>query len=235
MPRQAAAFTGRRFYHEIGRVMIAWALRLFFSLYGRWEVRGLEHIPRAGGFVVAGNHVSYLDPLVGWAAVYGTRWLWGVGRDDLWNHGLVAFLLDCIGVIPIKRGSADRAMIRRALELVAKGDGVGLFPEGTRSADGKLQPAQAGVGMLVLKSGAPVIPAAFLGTYEMLPRHRNRLKRAKLIVAFGSPLTFSPDTSREAVTDAVMRAIAALMTENGFPTEPPLPARSVSEEKASEA
>lgn len=217
---------GQRFDQRIVHHLFAFACRIFFRLYGQWQVLGLENIPRTGGLLLAANHASYLDPLLGWAAIYGTRKMWGVARDDLWKRRIVAYLLDSIGVFPVRRNSADRAMIRRVLDVIARGDAVGIFPEGTRTHDGLLNPAQPGIALLVQKSGVPLVPVALIGTFEMLPRKQKRLKRAQLKVIIGEPMTFAPDTSREEITTRLMAAIAGLMTANGLPMAPPTPERA---------
>jgi 1-acyl-sn-glycerol-3-phosphate acyltransferase len=205
------------------RFLLLWLLRAFFALYGRWQVVGKEHIPRAGRLIFAANHVSYLDPVLGWAAITGTRQVYGIARETLWKNRVVGYLLDSIGAIPVKRSAADRAFFRRAMQVLEQGGAVGIFPEGTRAPDGRLRAAQPGVGFLVQKSHAPVVPVALLGTYEMLPRGRSRLKRAPLKVVVGPPLEFAPDQSREAIGQEIMAALARLLTEHGHPTLPPNP------------
>jgi 1-acyl-sn-glycerol-3-phosphate acyltransferase len=222
----------RRLTHHL----LAWVLRLFFRLYGRWKIFGKEHIPRTGPVLFAANHASYLDPPLGWAAAYRQRKMWGMARDDLWKNRIIAYLLDSIGVIPLRRRSADRAALRQAIEILNAGETVGIFPEGTRTPDGKLLPAQPGIALLVQRTGAPVLPVAILGTYEMLPRNQKKLKRARLAVIFGEPLHFTAEASREEITTKTMEAIAGLMTAHGCPMEPPSPERSalVEEEDSSQ-
>lgn len=229
---------GQRFEQRIVHHLLAFIFRLFFRLYGRWQVLGLENVPKTGGVLFAANHASYLDPPLGWAAMYGTRKLWGVARDDLWKNKVIGYLLDCIGVFPVKRHSADRAMIRRVLEVLARGDTVGIFPEGLRTHDGLLNPAEPGIALLVQKANVPLIPVALIGTYEMLSRHQKKLKRARIKVIVGVPMTFAPDTPRDVITTQLMEAIAALMTAHGCSTEPPGPERAAllaANEAASEA
>jgi 1-acyl-sn-glycerol-3-phosphate acyltransferase len=213
----------QRFDHILTHHLLGVLLRLLFRLYGRWKVIGVENVPKTGAAIFAANHASYVDPPLGWAALYGYRQVWGIARDDLWKKRLVGYLLDSIGVFPVKRNSADRAMFRRALDLLAHGEAVGLFPEGTRTRDGKLQPAQPGVALLVQKSGAPLIPVALLGTYAMFPMHAQKFRRVPLKVVFGKPMIFGPNAAREEITAQLMEAIAALMSAGGVPTEPPVP------------
>jgi 1-acyl-sn-glycerol-3-phosphate acyltransferase len=207
-------------------------LRLWFRLYARWQVTGLANVPRTGPVIFAANHASYIDPLLGSAAIYGTRRMWGVAKVELWKHPVAAYLMDCLYSIPVQRHTADRVMIRRVLELLAIGETVGIFPEGTRTSDGCLQPAEPGLALLVQKSGAPVVPVAMMGTYEMLPRNNKKLRRVPLKVALGEPITFPADASREAILNGVMAAIADLLTANGQPTAPPLHGKAAQPSKA---
>ena len=211
----------QRFDHRVTHHLLGILTRLFFRFYSRWKIIGLENVPRTGAVLLAANHASYVDPILGWAAIYGYRRVWGIAKSELWDSKVLGYLLHSIGVFPVKRGSADRAMFRLALDLLAKGEAVGLFPEGTRTEDGKLLPAQPGIALLVQKSGVPVIPVALLGTFAMFPRHSKKFKRVRLTVAFGEPIHFAPNVSREEVTTKLMEAIAALMTATGEPTEPP--------------
>lgn len=199
------------------------ALRLFYSLYGRWTVIGRENVPRTGGVLLAGNHVSLLDPPMVGGALFGYRRVRFMAKIELWSNKIGGFIMDRIMSFPVKRGTADRATIRRTLEWLAQGDAIAIFPEGERSEDGKLQPAQPGVALLVQKSGVPVVPVAIIGTHKMFPKGQKRLKRVPLRIAFGKPIYFPPGAARETITSEIMARIAELLTENGQPTDPPPP------------
>jgi 1-acyl-sn-glycerol-3-phosphate acyltransferase len=216
----AAAPLSRWDHRVMNRILAAFAL-FVFRVYGRLRVVGLENVPATGAVLLAANHASYADPPLAWAAVYPRRRPWGIAKSELWDRPVVAYLLNCIGVYPVRRGAADRAAIRQALSLLERGEVVGIFPEGTRTSDGNLQPGRAGIALLMQKSGAPVVPVAILGTYAMMPRHRKWPRPARLTVAFGKPMHFDKEMGREEIVDALMAAIAQLMTENGQPTEPP--------------
>jgi len=142
--------------------------RIWFRVYARWRVIGLEHIPLAGGVLIVANHSSNIDALLGWAAVHKRRRMWGVAKVELWQRPLLRYCMYAIGGIPVHRGVADRTFIRTVLDLLARGEVVGLFPEGTRTLDGKLQPAQPGIALLALKSGVPVVPLALIGSVAAL-------------------------------------------------------------------
>lgn len=204
-------------YHATGIV-----LRLFFRIWGRWEVIGLrENIPTSGPLLICANHASNVDPPLGWAAFYGYRRLRGVAKAELWKTKVGAYLLNAHDSISVARGAADRSMFRAVLEGLSRGDAIGLFPEGTRSYDGKLNLGQPGIGMLVQRSGVPVAPVAIIGTYQMMPRGRLIPKPAKIKIIFGAPIQFDRQTPREEIVTRIMAEIAALMTAHGVPMDPP--------------
>lgn len=197
------------------------ALRLFYGLYGRWTVKGIENVPKTGGVLLACNHLSNLDPPMVGGALFGYRRVRFMAKIELWSTWIGRYVMDRIMSFPVKRGTADRPTIRRTLEWLAQGDAIAIFPEGERSPNGKLLPAQPGVALIVQKSGVPVIPVGIAGTYEMLPKGRSSLKRVPLTIAFGKPIHFPPDASRDTITATIMAEIARLLTENGQPTDPP--------------
>ncbi len=204
-------------YHIVGTI-----LKLFFNIYGRCEVIGLrENIPRTGAVLLCANHASNLDPLLGWAGFYGYRRLRGVAKIELWKNKVMAYVMNAHDSVSVNRGGIDKAMFKSVLEGLKHGDAIGIFPEGTRTYDGKLNPGLPGIGMLVQKSGVPAAPVAIMGTYEMLPRGSKKMKRAKIRLIFGEPIQFGKEHSREQIADTLMAGIAALMTANGVQTEPP--------------
>lgn len=190
--------------------------RIFFRLYGRWEVIGLENVPRTGAVIIAPNHVSFVDPpLVGSSLHRECRFM---ARHDLWDKKIMAWLMPRIGGFPVHRGKMDRQAIRLGLEALAQGYALVIFPEGARSDDGTLQRGELGAALFVQKSGAPVVPAAVIGPFEMLPSHAKKLKRVTLQVVFGKPMTFGKEATREEIIRQIMRDIASLLTAHGQPT-----------------
>ena len=214
-------------HHTITFHLLGIGFRIAFRLYAKWQIIGRENVPRRGPIIFAANHASYVDPPLAWASIYGYRRMWGLAKEELWKRGIISYLMNSIGAVPVKRHTADRVMIRRCLELLACGETIGIFPEGTRTYDGLLNPAEPGMALLCQKSGAPILPVALIGTYEMLPRSAKKWKRCRLKVVYGKPLTFAANTSREEIGATVMREIARLLTENGVPMEAPAPERAL--------
>jgi 1-acyl-sn-glycerol-3-phosphate acyltransferase len=196
-------------------------LRILLRVYGRLKVVGRDNVPRTGGVLLASNHASYLDPMLIGAALYRYRRVWMMAKRDLWRHPVMRYVYDRVMAFPVERHSPDRAALRRALEWLAQGEAVLIFPEGERTRTGQLLPGLPGVALLALKSGVPVVPVACIGTYEMWPANRKSIRRVPLTLAFGTPLYFAPGTTREEAAAAIMRAIADLMLANGQPTQPP--------------
>jgi 1-acyl-sn-glycerol-3-phosphate acyltransferase len=176
---------------------VAWGISkfilwIFFSARYGLRVTGQEHVPKRGPFILASNHLSFLDPpLVGMASPRRVSFL---ARKDLFK-GLLGAYLRAVGVMPVARGEADIGAIREALEKLRRGQGVAIFPEGTRQLSGTLGTAKRGVGMLAEMAKAPIVPVLVQGTYEALPPDSKSLRPAKIRVAFGPLISYTMATS----------------------------------------
>lgn len=175
-----------------------------------------------GGCLIAANHMSYLDP-----PVVGTAFdepIYYVARQTLFNTKFSGWLLPRCNAIPLNQDNPDLKTLRGIINSVKKeGKKVLIFPEGTRSKDGGFLPAQRGVGMLIAKMQAPVIPARIFGTYEIFPRKAKSLKlRGKIYVVFGDPIYFSEEElnakgkeAYQALSDKTLDRIKALRIPPG--------------------
>src|SRR5919202_5592839 len=134
----------------------------FFHLYFRLSRIGREHIPTDGPVILAANHRSFLDPFV--IGVCVRRPVYFVAKKELFDNRLQGWFLNCLGAFPIRRGESDEESVETAKQILARGDAVVIFPEGTRIREGSLGRAKRGVGRLALETGAPVIPVAVHGT-----------------------------------------------------------------------
>jgi 1-acyl-sn-glycerol-3-phosphate acyltransferase len=189
-------------------------LRWLFDL----RVTGLDHLPASGPFIVAANHHNYVDGVVLGVAV--PRPIAFVVMPRVFNASpLHPPIHRRIGSIPVSLERPDPGAIRRVLRVLESGRVIGIFPEGPFSREGRLVPGQAGVAMIALRSGMPVVPAAIDGTYEALIGRRFYVpRRHPLSVCFGAPMHFGrarrrPITrvEREDVTSRIMAEIAALL------------------------
>ncbi len=165
----------------------------FFSLFlrtsNRLKVVGEENIPKSGGLVVASNHSSYLDPPAVGAATRRKRMTHFMARDTLFEKPLMGWYLRSVGVIALDREKGDVRAMRTAIQLLKGGASVALFPEGTRSEDGTLQPPKPGIGFLVAKGQTPVLPVYVHGSYEAWSKSSGGLKHLPITVMIGRLIT----------------------------------------------
>ena len=214
-PALATPITGEgsapwRLAHVL-RVSLA---KLILAAY-RTRLLGLANVPADGGYVIAGNHVSYLDPVLLWCGV--PRPTHFIARQDLFDAPGIGWLLPRVWAIPIKRASADREAIGRATSLLKHGEPVGIFPEGTRQASGagaELGEAHSGVAFIAGRAGAPVVPVGISGTERALPRGAWFPRFPRVTISFGEPVypeQFAELGRKErldAMTAQIMRRIA---------------------------
>ena len=184
----------------------------------RWEVRGRDHVPASGGLIVAANHISHLDPpLVGSAQ---SRELHFLAKQELFGIPLLGPLVAALHAIPIRRGMADLTGMSRAIEVLKRGEGLLVFPEGTRSRDGELRPARPGIGLLAVNGDASIVPCYISGSDR--PRDC-LLRRSRVRIWFGITRHWKDYVGEQAdltpgralyqsVGEAVMREIAVLRT-----------------------
>ena len=158
----------------------------FFAVWFRVRVRGLKHVPRSGGALLLINHQSFLDPLMAVALL--SRPVSFLARDSLFRVPVVGWLLRRTYVISINRESAGTGSFRAAVERLQQGFLVGVFPEGTRSADGRLGQLKPGFVALVRRAQVPVIPVGVAGTAAALPRQAWFVRPRTCRVVYGSPL-----------------------------------------------
>ena len=148
------------------------------------------------------NHQSFLDPLFAGVPIY--RRVHFVARGSLFFNKYFAVILKCCLVIPIKRGQADTAAIKEILRKLKSGHGVGIFPEATRTHDGKIVDVKPGFGLLVKKSKVPVIPVVIEGAFECWPRTRKIFLPGDVMVYYGKPITHEETENMDSDTFAVL-------------------------------
>lgn len=175
---------------RISRGIIRGLLRLFFG----FTVVGRHHEPQAGPVIVVSNHLSDLDPLVIGSAL--SRPVSYMAKEELFKPPLLRWWITACGGFPVRRGEPDRRAFRTALEVLRRGGVLVMFPEGTRGRDRALRPPEPGAAMLALRTGAPLLPAAILGTDLVFPRDARRLRRSRITVRLGPPIHIDGGSQR---------------------------------------
>jgi 1-acyl-sn-glycerol-3-phosphate acyltransferase len=189
-------------------------VRSLRPLLGHLHVQGLHHVPDQGPFLLLANHQSYLDPILIQAVV--SRPIHTMSKSTQFSNRITGPILKALKGFPVRRFEVDPQAVRLALRYLQQGDGVGIYIEGERSWDGRLQPLRRGTVRLVLKAGVPVIPCGISGAYDAWPRWDRRLKRAAIQIRFGEPIRFpfcDDRATREAHLDEAYKRISATLAE----------------------
>lgn len=206
--------------------LVVWTIRPLFRLLFRWRMTGLERIPRRGAAIFACNHISYMDPLAQGYALVQRRidHIRYFAKAELWKNPLLRLILRSAKQIPVERGSGEAGPVDGALQALARGDGVVIYPEATITTNPDLSPmrGKTGVARVAIASEAPVVPVAVWGSHWVSPKGRVRKRRLlrTVFVAIGEPMSFAgmrgreedPQTLRE-VTDRIMSELERLVRE----------------------
>jgi len=201
---------------------IGWTgFRLMYRTYFRWRVFNSGRVPLTGPVILAANHVSFLDPMLVGAGI--TRDINYLTRDTLFRFPGLGALLRSWNSVPVDRDGGGASGLKAILDRLLAGGAIILFPEGTRSPDGKMQKARSGIGLTVIKSTALVIPVRVFGTYAAFGRHLKFPRPRRVAVKYGEPLRFESLRAEaktcpkprlkeiyQAVADEIMAAIAKL-------------------------
>jgi 1-acyl-sn-glycerol-3-phosphate acyltransferase len=192
---------------------------LYYYVICRGKVNGVENIPK-GACILAYNHVSFLDWIIGYSLfllVYRKK-IYFIGKSGLLKNWLWKYYLIGSDTIIIDYSSKEsfRNVSKSIKERLSKGDRIGIFPEGTRSPDGKLQKAEEGMAHFILQTNVPVVPVGLKGFYEAWPKHKKMPGIARCSINIGKPISFSKSdnenvkTSKSLITMTVMNEIAKL-------------------------
>jgi 1-acyl-sn-glycerol-3-phosphate acyltransferase len=193
--------------YAIVKPILLGVLRLCF----RYRAVGVGHVPTAGAVILAANHASLLDPPIVAAAV--PRPLHFMAKAELFRVPVLGALVRRLNAHPVVREGGDTSALRVALRLLRAGHALLVFPEGTRTRDGRLRAGKAGVGMLAARAGVPVVPVYVSGSAQALPRGRRWPRPSRVTVAYGPPLTFVGAQGKaryQAISDEIMAAIGRL-------------------------
>lgn len=188
-------------WYQIGRTTCA----AFLRVYNRLSIEGREHLPKEGAFLMVSNHQSLLDiPILG-ASTW--RHMSFVARESLADSKLLGWWMWQCRCVLVKRGAADRTALRAIQGHLEAGDGVAIFPEGTRSRDGGLGEPRGGAFFSAKRAGVPIVPAGIRGAIDAWPRSAKLPRPRKIVLRIGSPVDGREPDAAERVWDAV-RALA---------------------------
>ncbi|MEW6232102.1 MAG: lysophospholipid acyltransferase family protein [Chloroflexota bacterium] len=190
------------------------ALRVLLPLLARWEIVGLENVPRQGPLIVIANHLSFLDPPVLGAAL-PVRIVF-MSKVEAAQAPFLGLVVKWYGAFPVRRGEVDRQALRLSFQALRAGQALGILPEGTRSRVGRMQRARPGVALIALRAGAPILPVAITGTETAIPQWR-RLRRPHIRLVVGKSFCLEPGPQRMTkerlveLSDEAARHIAELL------------------------
>ncbi|MBV9021135.1 MAG: 1-acyl-sn-glycerol-3-phosphate acyltransferase [Ktedonobacteraceae bacterium] len=193
------------FFYKTLRIVIT----LIITFTARLHVYGLYNVPCKGPLLIAANHLAWTDiPLIPLRLSFKVVYM---AKAEVFTHKIGRFL-HFLGTFPVKRGEGDRQAIRTAEEQLKKGNVIVVFPEGTRSRTRTLAHGYAGLGMIALRTGVPVIPVAIWGSENVLKK-----LGARVTICYGEPLVFKPKGAKvtrqdiDKATETVMRKIASML------------------------
>lgn len=187
----------------LGFKLLSW---IFFPL----TVYGREYLPKRGeGFILASNHISNLDPFI--VGICDWRRINYMAKDSLFANKFASFFFHSVNAFPVKRNTADFFAVRESLRRLKLGKPLLMFPEGTR----KIQEKQnnPGVGLIVVKSGVPVVPVQIVGSDKVLPPKARMFKRHPVKVYIGRPMQFKPEEGYQEISDRIMERVFSLAPE----------------------
>jgi len=206
----------KRIFYELTRFFF----RIILVIYNRMSVKWEAPLPESDRYIVAANHCSNLDPLV--VGVYFPKQLKYLAKNELFRPFIFGRLIRLLGAVPVLQEDSNAAAIalKCCLNFLKEGKSVILFPEGTRSPDGKIQPLEGGTALISIKSGIPIIPVYVSGTFEAMPPGAAWVKPKKIRVFYGKAIFPPKDTEgksskevREELTQELSKALCDMERE----------------------
>jgi 1-acyl-sn-glycerol-3-phosphate acyltransferase len=174
------------------------------------KVFGLRHVPQDGGFLLVSNHQSYIDPVL--LGVRLTRPLSYMAKSGLFKFAPFEWLIRQLGAFPIKQGSADIRALKEAIGRVQEGHALTIFPEGTRTPDGTLQPIEPGIALIIRKAKIPVIPAVISGASQAWPVTSKMFHAAPIRVLYGPAIDMT-GLDREQIVEVIGKKFAEMFAQ----------------------
>lgn len=195
-------------FYRLSKILAQVLCKILF----RYEVKGRANIPSKGGFILASNHVSYLDPII--VGIASTREVSFMAKEELFVNCFVSWYIKKLGGFPVKRSSADLSAMKEAIQRLQSGRGVVIFPEGSRRFDGGQTDPHAGIGLVASKAGVPIVPAFVSGTDKALPKGAKFIRPKKITVNIGEQISVERSVPYAEVAHQVMDNIRRLSCSN---------------------
>ncbi len=183
------------------------AVTAFFQIFSRWQVNGRENVPGEGPFIIVANHTTMFDPPL--LTVSLRRQVTFMAKEELFRSKAVSSLISQLGAFPVRRGKVDRATIRAAESVLADGNVLGLFPEGSRSEDGQLQKAKVGPVVIAQRCRVPILPVGVVGTRD-LARRTGLLRRPRITVNVGFPFSLEDVPGKSARVESIQQVMVRI-------------------------
>lgn len=177
-------------------------IRLFYGIYFRTTVEGLENVPKEGAAILCGNHISNFDPIT--MAAYLKRLPRYMAKKELFDVPFVGWLARKFHAFPVDRNTADMTAFKTVIKILKSGEIIGMFAQGSRVKEGEEKAAKAGVALFAMKGNAPVIPVSISGTYKPF---------SKLKICFGTPITLEEYQGKRLNTETLNEITDIIMGE----------------------
>jgi len=203
--------SGQRKWFQFGR----WLCKVFCRFSSKLTVGGLENVPETGPVLLISNHQSFLDPML--CGIFIDRTTIFMARDTLFKNWLFGWMIRSVNTIPVRRGEADITAMRTILSRLKDGYCVCLFPEGTRSPDGKISAFKPGFGLLARRGNASIVPVVIDGAFEAWPRQRKLFIRGMPIsITYGKCITPEQigQMKEDALADLLTATLRRIQTES---------------------
>jgi len=184
--------------------------RFFLVVFFDFKAYGTKNIPLTGGVLMVANHESYLDPALVGVAV--PRIMAFMAKSELFENRYFGWLIRRWHAFPVKQGRGDIGAMKQTIERLKEGNILNIFPEGSRSEDGKLQEIQSGAALVIRRAKVPVVPAIIAGSHESWPRTKKFPTPSRLRVIYGKPMILH-ELSSEEITKTIDRRFHELLDE----------------------
>ncbi|MCJ7471805.1 MAG: 1-acyl-sn-glycerol-3-phosphate acyltransferase [Actinobacteria bacterium] len=192
-----------------------YVLKVIFTILYRTNIKGLDKIPRNGKYLICSNHISYIDPVL--IGAYIPRFTYFMAKRELFSFSFISNLVTFFNSFPVNRDLINRATFNTSINILKNENILCLFPEGTRSVDGKIGEGKKGVGLISFLSGAPIIPMVIFGSNKIIQKPHKRIFFPKIKMAIGDTI----DTARiikendrkdaiQIIVDETMRSLKKL-------------------------